>query len=794
MNTAGTGTLVPQESIFSPMNYTPLGALSLSPGNSISFQTDSASIIGSYVGTGLIATNESKLVEVALFPFTSINIPAGVTVTVQGRRPIALSALGNIAIGANINLDGGDGAKSGNNALGGAGGSGATGNSITNAPPPVNKGAGGRGGSNDGDPPPPTDGIGIGAGRAPFGIRAGGGGAGYAGGGGAGSYPGTSGPAGTPGAMYGNETLTELYGGSGGGGGAAESANLNCGGGGGGGAIELIAGGTIAVSGTISASGGAGGSRNGPGGGGSGGAILLAARNIAFTGTNNVAGGAGGTYSTTHGGGGGSGGRVAFYSTNVYASTPPGVVLAGGQGGVAAGAGAAGSFYDGPSPVVANIAPLARLTSASAAYQGGSMLASGWGSDDGVPAPPALAASWTANRAWATFSSPSAMTSTVSFAGAGTVELTFSTDDGQARVKVEKTVNVIDPLDRAPYAHADGVYTAFQDIAFTLTAAQGVLANDTDEDGDILTATLLRAPTNGAVTLATDGGFTYMPAAGVTGVDSFTYVADDGRGRSDTGMVRFVIVPAVARTVTIAAVQPGIAREIGPTSAFFRVSLSIPASSNVLVTFNITGSAVNAVDYALLYPWVVITNTYSSSLIEVAPVQDAVAETNEFVSIALNPVAGYAFGVQTQDVIVILPMMIDLWKIQYFGPNANSVNAADDRDWEGDLVRNLMEYALYRNPTNFEAADEFTGRVERSGTNDYFNLYYTRRMEMPDARIWVEFTTNLLSGVWFSGSPHIAETATDMWPTQKVTATVVSPAVKNAPFGAARLKVERTEP
>ena len=64
-------------------------------------------------------------------------------------------------------------------------------------------------------------------------------------------------------------------------------------------------------------------------------------------------------------------------------------------------------------------------------------------------------------------------------------------------------------------------------------AAPGVLANDTDPEGDLLTAALAQPPAAGAVTLRSDGGFSYLPRSGFFGVDSFEYRAFDGVGLSD---------------------------------------------------------------------------------------------------------------------------------------------------------------------------------------------------------------------------------------------------------------------
>lgn len=65
----------------------------------------------------------------------------------------------------------------------------------------------------------------------------------------------------------------------------------------------------------------------------------------------------------------------------------------------------------------------------------------------------------------------------------------------------------------------------------TLTVpAAGVLTNDTDPDGDALTARLAGEPSRGTVTLATDGSFSYRSSKKAKGTDSFTYLAQDSTG------------------------------------------------------------------------------------------------------------------------------------------------------------------------------------------------------------------------------------------------------------------------
>jgi VCBS repeat-containing protein len=61
------------------------------------------------------------------------------------------------------------------------------------------------------------------------------------------------------------------------------------------------------------------------------------------------------------------------------------------------------------------------------------------------------------------------------------------------------------------------------------TAVSGnVLTNDSDPDGNPLSASLVTGPGHGTLTLAGTGAFTYTPASNYNGSDSFTYAASDG--------------------------------------------------------------------------------------------------------------------------------------------------------------------------------------------------------------------------------------------------------------------------
>ena len=87
----------------------------------------------------------------------------------------------------------------------------------------------------------------------------------------------------------------------------------------------------------------------------------------------------------------------------------------------------------------------------------------------------------------------------------------------------------------------DDTYTTTEDTALTV-AAPGILGNDTDVDGDALTAFVVSPPANGSVTLDTvTGAFTYTPAANFAGTDSFSYQANDGTADSNVATVTLTV-------------------------------------------------------------------------------------------------------------------------------------------------------------------------------------------------------------------------------------------------------------
>ncbi|MEM2935418.1 MAG: Ig-like domain-containing protein, partial [Candidatus Thermoplasmatota archaeon] len=109
------------------------------------------------------------------------------------------------------------------------------------------------------------------------------------------------------------------------------------------------------------------------------------------------------------------------------------------------------------------------------------------------------------------------------------------TDEGYSIVNISLRNNT------SPVAN-DDYYSTNEDVKLVISAP-GILANDIDADNDNLTAILLNNPSNGSLTLNSNGSFVYTPSLNYYGSDSFTYKANDGISDSNIATVYITINP-----------------------------------------------------------------------------------------------------------------------------------------------------------------------------------------------------------------------------------------------------------
>jgi VCBS repeat-containing protein len=124
----------------------------------------------------------------------------------------------------------------------------------------------------------------------------------------------------------------------------------------------------------------------------------------------------------------------------------------------------------------------------------------------------------------------------------GSDSFVYQASDGTLTSEAVTVSLTINPVNDAPIGAADE-FAADEDTALVVDAANGLLANDSDADGEALTVSLVSGPANGALALNPDGSFSYTPNADFFGSDSFVYQASDGTLTSEAVTVTLTVAP-----------------------------------------------------------------------------------------------------------------------------------------------------------------------------------------------------------------------------------------------------------
>jgi hypothetical protein len=123
----------------------------------------------------------------------------------------------------------------------------------------------------------------------------------------------------------------------------------------------------------------------------------------------------------------------------------------------------------------------------------------------------------------------------------GTDTFTYKATDGGDDSNVATVQVTVNPVNDSPQG-GDNTYVSIEDQVLEVMD-QGVLSDDFDSDGDSLKAMLVTGPTRGELQLNDDGTFLYAPVGGYIGIDTFTYVANDGISESEVLTVTIQVLP-----------------------------------------------------------------------------------------------------------------------------------------------------------------------------------------------------------------------------------------------------------
>jgi VCBS repeat-containing protein len=131
-----------------------------------------------------------------------------------------------------------------------------------------------------------------------------------------------------------------------------------------------------------------------------------------------------------------------------------------------------------------------------------------------------------------------------SFRGADS--FSYEVSDGHLSAPAVATISV---GNRAPVA-VDDAYAAAAGVTLN---APSLLANDSDPNGDPMTAALVAGPAHGTLSLAANGTFAYTADASFAGRDAFTYRATDG---IDASAPATAIIDVTGATVQVPTPPP----------------------------------------------------------------------------------------------------------------------------------------------------------------------------------------------------------------------------------------------
>jgi VCBS repeat-containing protein len=128
---------------------------------------------------------------------------------------------------------------------------------------------------------------------------------------------------------------------------------------------------------------------------------------------------------------------------------------------------------------------------------------------------------------------------------------TYAISDGNGGSDTATVTITIIGVNDAPVA-VDDAYTGQQDQTLTIDAP-GVLVNDSDVDGDAIFVDSYDASSQfgGSISMNDDGSFSYTPAPGFAGIDTFTYTISDGNGGFATATVTITVEAKNNRSISV---------------------------------------------------------------------------------------------------------------------------------------------------------------------------------------------------------------------------------------------------
>ncbi|MDQ6622929.1 MAG: hypothetical protein M3Y86_05525, partial [Verrucomicrobiota bacterium] len=157
---------------------------------------------------------------------------------------------------------------------------------------------------------------------------------------------------------------------------------------------------------------------------------------------------------------------------------------------------------------------------------------------------------------------------------------------------------------------------------------------------------------------------------------------------------------AVLSSAVVLAVSDASASEVGPDPGAVTITRSGGTDIDLPVALATSGSAVAGSDYETLPLSITIPAGSSFANVTVTPIPNNIAQGDRTATLTLGESSAYNLGTPIAGDIIIHDKPADAWRFGHFGANANDPAAADEADFDGDGISNLLEFALNLDPQN----------------------------------------------------------------------------------------------
>lgn len=196
------------------------------------------------------------------------------------------------------------------------------------------------------------------------------------------------------------------------------------------------------------------------------------------------------------------------------------------------------------------------------------------------------------------------------------------------------------PVNSPPVA-VDDFYQIIEDRVLQGVFGNSLLSNDSDPDGDRITAKLVEAPLHGTLELRQSGNLLYVPDENFFGVDTFTYTANDTEP-SNVATVTIEVLseydPAVAKPDDYTIRDPSFSVDHNAGLLANDVNVEASAISAMLVDDTVNGSLILNADGSFEYHNQGFrgTTTFNYAIVDETGVQNTATVT---LFVDLTPIA-----------------------------------------------------------------------------------------------------------------------------------------------------------